>query len=177
MIVFDEIFFSSIRKLVRVKRFCEEQPDKIVIATGDTNQLESIDLITNQHDYDEYFNRCIDLVFPNNIYLRESKRLKDPRQREVLKNFKDDIFNETIPVLKTLKKYFRIVKESNTISNIAYTNRTCSDVSARVRKEILRKQMNMRSGRSSCAECIRRQRIWSSMSITSSKSPQSKLIS
>ena len=65
--------------------------------------------------------------------------MKDPRQRETLKNFKDDIFNETIPVLKTLKKYFRIVKESNTISNIAYTNRTCSDVSARVRKEILRK--------------------------------------
>ena len=53
-----------------------------MIATGDTNQLESIDLITNQHDYDEYYNRCIDLVFPNNIYLRESKRLKDPRQRE-----------------------------------------------------------------------------------------------
>ena len=75
-----------------------------MIATGDTNQLESIDLITNQHDYDEYFNRCIDLVFPNNIFLRESKRLKDPSQRETHRNFKDDIFNEAIPVLKTLKK-------------------------------------------------------------------------
>jgi hypothetical protein len=40
-IVFDEIFFSSIRKLARIKRYCDEHPDKIVIATGDTSQLES----------------------------------------------------------------------------------------------------------------------------------------
>jgi hypothetical protein len=176
VIVFDEIFFSSIRKLARIKRFCEENQEKIVIATGDAKQLESIDLITNQHDYDEYYNRCIGLVFPNNIFLRESKRLKDPRQRETLRNFKDDIFNEAIPTLITLKKYFRIVKESNTISNIAYTNRACSDVSARVRKEILRKQTNMRSERFCFAECIRKRRIWSLMTITSLKLPQSKLI-
>ena len=51
-IVFDEIFFSSIRKLARVKRYCNEHPDKIVIATGDTSQLESIDCIRNQRNYD-----------------------------------------------------------------------------------------------------------------------------
>ena len=55
-IVFDEIFFSSIRKLARIKRYCDEHPEKIVIATGDTSQLESIDCITNQHNYDEYYN-------------------------------------------------------------------------------------------------------------------------
>ena len=43
-IVFDEIFFSCVRKLARIKRYCEERPEKIVIATGDTNQLECIDL-------------------------------------------------------------------------------------------------------------------------------------
>jgi len=32
-IVFDEIFFSSIRKLARIKRYCDEHPEKIVIAT------------------------------------------------------------------------------------------------------------------------------------------------
>ena len=38
-IVFDEIFFCSVRKLARIKRYCDEHPEKIVIATGDTNQL------------------------------------------------------------------------------------------------------------------------------------------
>ena len=63
-IVFDEIFFSSVRKLARIKRYCKEHLEKIVIATGDTNQLESIDCITNQHNYDEYYNKCVDLIFP-----------------------------------------------------------------------------------------------------------------
>ena len=58
-IVFDEIFFSSVRKLARIKRLCDEHPDNIIIATGDTNQLECIDCITNQRDYDEYYNRCV----------------------------------------------------------------------------------------------------------------------
>ena len=34
-IVFDEIFFSSVRKLARIKRYCDEHPDKIVKATGE----------------------------------------------------------------------------------------------------------------------------------------------
>ena len=34
-IVFDEIFFCSVRDLARIKRSCESNPDKIVVATGD----------------------------------------------------------------------------------------------------------------------------------------------
>ena len=64
MIVFDEIFFCSVRNLARIKRYCESNPDKIVVATGDTNQLECIDCITNQNDYDEYYSRCVDMIFP-----------------------------------------------------------------------------------------------------------------
>ncbi|MFM7984787.1 MAG: hypothetical protein ACKPKO_36240 [Candidatus Fonsibacter sp.] len=63
-IVFDEILFCSVRNLVRIKRYCDSNPDKIVVATGDTNQLECIDCITNQHDYDEYYNKCVDLILP-----------------------------------------------------------------------------------------------------------------
>ena len=47
-IVFDKICFCSVRNLARIKRYCESNPDKIVVATGDTNQLECIDCITNQ---------------------------------------------------------------------------------------------------------------------------------
>ncbi len=46
-IVFDEIFFSSIRRLARIKRYCSEHPKKIVIATGDTSWRGSIALPTS----------------------------------------------------------------------------------------------------------------------------------
>ena len=74
-IVFDEIFFSSVRKLAKIKRYCDEHPAKIVIATGDTNQLECIDCVTNQRDYDEYYDRCADLNFPDSVCFAENKRL------------------------------------------------------------------------------------------------------
>ncbi|MFM7982405.1 MAG: hypothetical protein ACKPKO_24100, partial [Candidatus Fonsibacter sp.] len=52
-IVFDEIFFCSGRSLARIKRYCESNPDNIVVATGDTDQLECIECITDQNDYDK----------------------------------------------------------------------------------------------------------------------------
>ena len=41
--MFDEVFFYSVRKLGMIKRYCDEHPEKIVLATGDTNQLETIE--------------------------------------------------------------------------------------------------------------------------------------
>ena len=57
--MFDEVFFYSVRKLARIKRYCDEHPEKIVIATGDSNQLETIDAISNQLNYDDYTNYCV----------------------------------------------------------------------------------------------------------------------
>ena len=139
-IVFDEIFFSSVRKLARIKRYCNEHPEKIVIATGDTNQLESIDCITNQHDYDTYYNKCVDLIFPDNMYLRENKRLKRKKDKEILRQFKQDIFDESIPTESTIKKYFKMTKDLETVFNVAYRNATCEKVSKRVRSELLQKK-------------------------------------
>ena len=68
MIVFDEIYFANIRMLAKVKRYSENNPAKIILATGDTNQLETIDLISNQLDYETYMDHCIDTIFSNNIY-------------------------------------------------------------------------------------------------------------
>ncbi|MFM7983919.1 MAG: hypothetical protein ACKPKO_31800 [Candidatus Fonsibacter sp.] len=38
-IVFDEILFCSVRSLARINRYCKSNPDKIVVATGDTDPL------------------------------------------------------------------------------------------------------------------------------------------
>jgi hypothetical protein len=54
VIVFDEIYFSCIRKFAKIKQYCEQFPDKIIIATGDTKQLEPIEKLSNLIDYDEY---------------------------------------------------------------------------------------------------------------------------
>ena len=103
--------------------------------------MKSIDLITNQHDYDEYYNRCIDLIFPVSMYFRENKRLKDQREKQTLKDFKRDIFDESIPIERTVKKYFKLVKELMTTYNIAYRNTTCASVSKTVRETLLKKKV------------------------------------
>ena len=62
-VVFDEIFFYSIRRLARIKKYCDDNPEKIVIATGDTKQLKAIDVISIQLDYDTYADYCVDSIF------------------------------------------------------------------------------------------------------------------
>jgi len=42
VIVFDEIYFVDICKLSKIKHFVDNDKDKIIIATGDTSQLEPI---------------------------------------------------------------------------------------------------------------------------------------
>ena len=104
VIVFDEIYFANITMLAKIKRYSETHPDKIIIATGDTCQLETIDLISSEIDYDEYMNHCINIIFPNNICLKENKRLKTEEDKDKLKHFKADIFNKAIPIITTLRK-------------------------------------------------------------------------
>ena len=102
------------RNLARTKRYCESKPDKIVVATGDTDQLEWIDCITNQNDYDKYYNRCVDMIFPVGMFSRLNKRLKSKKDKETLDIFKQDIFDNNIPVSQTISRYFKTVKESKT---------------------------------------------------------------
>ena len=74
--MFDEIYFYSVENLRRIYKYCLNNPDKIILATGDINQLESIESVSNVSSYDEYMNRCINMIFPNEMYLKENKRLK-----------------------------------------------------------------------------------------------------
>ena len=43
VIVFDEIYFANVQMLAKIKRYTENNPNKIILATGDTDQLETID--------------------------------------------------------------------------------------------------------------------------------------
>ena len=109
------------------------------MATGDTDQLDCIDCITNQNNDDEYYNRCVYMIFRVGMFLKENKRLKSKKDKETLKRFKRDIFDESIPVSQTIGKYLRTVKDINTKYNLAYTNFTCHTVSEEVRAKLLKK--------------------------------------
>jgi hypothetical protein len=134
VIVFDEIFFANVQMMAKIKRYSEQNPAKIILATGDTQQLETIDLVSNQIDYDVYTDHCVNTIFPVGIMLKENKRLKTQADKDILRRFKEDIFNEDIPTAVTIKKYFKFVSEIKTTSNIAFKNSTCESVAKDVRK-------------------------------------------
>ena len=97
VIVFDEIYFASVRMLAKIKRYSETNLEKIVLATGDADQLEAIDLVSDNLDYDTYVNHCVDSIFPNSIRLKQNKRLKNDIDKQALASFKREIFDERIP--------------------------------------------------------------------------------
>jgi len=136
VVVFDEIYFYDIPKFARINKYCNENPNKIIIATGDTSQLEPIASLSNQLDYDVYADFCINQIFSREIFLKENKRLKSDEDKLILKQIKEDIFNEHIPVMDTLETYFQFTSDvTKSLKNIAYRNGTCKYVAKRTRKQ------------------------------------------
>jgi len=71
--------------------------------------------------------------------------LKTQADKDTLRQFKEDIFNEAVPIRKTIKKYFKFADEIKTTQNIAYRNSTCEGVAKEVRK-MLKKTANYEVG-------------------------------
>ena len=71
VIVFDEIYFANVQMLAKIKRYSENDPAKLSLATGDTNELESIDLVSNQSDYGACVDHCVSTIFPTGVGLKE----------------------------------------------------------------------------------------------------------
>ena len=69
VIVFDEIYFANARMLARINRYADNSSKKVIMATDDTNQLETCDPLVEElgDQYDSYVNRCIDTIFPNSM--------------------------------------------------------------------------------------------------------------
>jgi hypothetical protein len=135
--VFDEIYFYDVPKLARIKKYCLEHPDKIVIATGDTSQLQPINALTDQGNYSDYADDCINQIFPHELYLEENKRLKSDEDKAKLKQIKADVFNKDIPLMGTITKHFKFTTDiTQSENNIAYMNDTCKEVAKHRRKKL-----------------------------------------
>lgn len=133
VIVFDEIYFHNVGKWALIWNYCKNNPDKIVIATGDTKQLKNPDTVSNTISFEKYAGHCINLIFKNNIMLYECKRLKTEEDRNKLKDVKRMIF-EGVPYREMIDKHFQWTDKIELYdNNIAYTNNTCTEVSKKIR--------------------------------------------
>ena len=66
----------------------------IILATGDTSQLEPISSLSNQLAYDVYSDFCFNQLFSKEMFLTENKRLKSDEDKLILKQIKADVFNQ-----------------------------------------------------------------------------------
>ena len=67
--------------------------------------------------------------------LKECKRLNTQEDKDKLRNIKFDIFENKLPVMKVIEKYFEYTTDiSNSNNNIAVLNTTCKNVSNEIRK-------------------------------------------
>ena len=62
VIVFDEIYMSNLYVLNKVRLFIQNNPDKIVVATGDVKQLQGVEVMTNCQDPATYMDNCLDTI-------------------------------------------------------------------------------------------------------------------
>ena len=89
VICFDEIYFNPYRILARIGKFIEENKhNKIIIATGDTNQLPTIEPLSNTRPFEECADEYVKIMFKYEIFLKECKRLKSEEDKLKLKNIK-----------------------------------------------------------------------------------------
>jgi hypothetical protein len=95
--------------------------------TRDIDQLQPIDFkvnnISNLREYQKY---CINQMFPNQLKLKISKRLKTEDDRNKLRDLKKEIFENPKNIIKILEKYkfktCRSLKDIKTLENICYFN-------------------------------------------------------
>ena len=141
VIVFDEIYFSNLNTYWRIKQFVElNKHNKIIIATGDTKQVKPVQEITNTRGYELYTDNFIDNIFEYSMLLKECKRLNTQEDKDKLRNIKNDIFINKLPIKTIIEKYVEYTTDiSGSKNNIALLNTTCKNVSNENRKTENRK--------------------------------------
>ena len=144
-IVFDEAFLYTPLRLKRIALLMNKYPEKTFIATGDTLQRDPIGFVDS-----EYLDECMNIMFPNQIILKEIKRLKNEKDKEIWKGLKRDIFDMSQSIESIIKKYNinTIYKMSDvkTIKNIALFNFRCDAINNHVKVNILKEKCLYKEG-------------------------------
>jgi len=140
-IIFDEILLYNPYRLGKIKKYMDKYPNKRFIATGDCNQTKPIDFTNNNvKNLGEY------QMFPNQITLRECKRLKSKEDVKKLMKLKEDIFNLKLKPMEIFEKYgFKIITKRHqvqTLSHVCFFNHTCNKVNDYVHDNLVEEPKN-----------------------------------
>jgi len=84
-------------------------------------------------------NDCINFLFPIQILLCESKRLVIKEDQDKLKQLKKDIFDQSVDIMTTIKKYnFKTIKSLNeltTTTNISYFKSKAYEINQHIQQK------------------------------------------
>ena len=140
IVVFDEIYMSNLYVLNKVRLFMQNNPDKMVVATGDVKQLQGVEVMTNCQNPATYIDNCLNTLFKYNIFLTICKRVgaKDSEEgdknREIIQNMYEDFWTKYLPIEEIIAKYFETTDDIMASEhNIAYTNIRCRNVANEIR--------------------------------------------
>lgn len=143
-IVFDEIFLYTPNNLMKIKKFMDNNTDKIFIATGDDKQNVPIGMenMSDTIDTTKYLNDCVNMLFKDHLILKECKRLKNKEDIGRIVQLKNDIFNKKKDIMTTIKthgiKVINNMKDLKTTSNICFFNYRCNEVNTYIHDKIVK---------------------------------------
>lgn len=137
-VIFDEALLYTPDRLKRLDKLIHRYPNIKFMATGDTEQRNPIGF-----DDSNYLNKCIDIIFPNQILLTDIKRLTNEKDKSIWKLMKQDIFKSKMTLNEFCKKYklntISKIEDVKTTKNICYFNFRCLTVNEFVNNTILKK--------------------------------------
>jgi hypothetical protein len=105
----------------------DKHSDKRILATGDSDQRKPFSFGANNVDNKaNYQIFCINQMFPNQITLKENKRLKSTSDIQRLISLKEDLFDTTKDVIDVFRQHgIKIIdnmKDVTTENNIDVYN-------------------------------------------------------
>lgn len=144
-IVFDEIFLYEPQRLKRVADLMQAYPEKYFLATGDCDQRAPVGFNNS-----EYLEKCMNILFNNQILLQDIKRFKDEKDKQLIKQLKSDIFNNAISIESICDKYGlnKVYKMQDVTSklNVCLFNFRCDNVNEHIHQNIMKKNIKFEVG-------------------------------
>lgn len=144
-IVFDEIFLYEPKRLKRISEIINQYPQKVFIATGDCDQRSPVGF--NNSDY---LTNCMNVLFNDQILLKDIKRFNNDDDKKKMINLKQDIFDTSLSIEFICYKYglntIKSMDEVNTKLNICLFNFRCNQVNERVHTDIFNKTAKFEVG-------------------------------